>query len=99
MLIRYLVANMLKSQAQEAVRSKVEQAVTDQARNIAEMKQGREMPACELAMVFANSLEASGVVDQMEGVISMQCACVLMTKQNKVFLRLPVIRMVSITKG
>ena len=44
MLIRYLVANMLKSQAQEAVR-KVEQAVTDQARNIAEMKQGREMPA------------------------------------------------------
>ena len=44
MLIRYLVANMLKSQAQEAVRSKVEQAVTDQARNIAEMKQGREMP-------------------------------------------------------
>ena len=46
MLIRYLVANMLKSQAQEAVRSKVEQAVTDQARNIAEMKQGREMPAC-----------------------------------------------------
>lgn len=74
MLIRYLVANMLKSQAQEAVRSKVEQAVTDQARNIAEMKQGREMPACELAMVFANSLEASGVVDQMEGVISTQCA-------------------------
>ncbi len=74
MLIRFLVANLIKSQAQEAVRNKVEEVVTDQARNLAEMQQGREMPVCDIALVFANHLEATGVVDQLEGLISTQCA-------------------------
>ncbi len=73
MLVRYLVANMLKSQAEEAVRSKVEEVVSDQVRHVEEMKQGREMPPCDVAIVFANHLEATGVLDQMDGVISTQC--------------------------
>ena len=73
MLFRFLVANMLKSQAQDAVRNKVEEVVTEQARNLEEMKQGREMPPCDVAIVFANHLEATGVVDQMEAVVSTQC--------------------------
>ena len=73
MLFRFLVANMLKTQAQDAVRNKVEEIVTDQVRNLEEMKQGREMPPCDVAIVFANHLEATGVVDQMEAVVSTQC--------------------------
>ena len=56
MLFRFLVANMLKSQAQDVVRNKVEEVVTEQARNLEEMKQGREMPPCDVAIVFANHL-------------------------------------------
>ncbi|MEC9096018.1 MAG: hypothetical protein VX776_05250, partial [Planctomycetota bacterium] len=74
MLIRLLVANLIKSQAQQAVRSKVEEVVTDQVRHLEEVQQGREMPPCDVALVFANHLEATGVLDQMEGVVSTQCA-------------------------
>ncbi len=74
MLVRFLLANMIKSQAQGAVRNKVEEVVSDQVRNLEEMKQGREMPPCDVALVFANHLEATGVLDQMENVVSTQCA-------------------------
>ena len=74
MLVRFLLANMIKSQAQGAVRNKVEEVVSDQVRNLEEMKQGREMPPCDVALVFANHLEATGVLDQMENIVSTQCA-------------------------
>ncbi|MBA63911.1 MAG: hypothetical protein CMJ76_16270 [Planctomycetaceae bacterium] len=74
MLIRFLVANMIKSQTQEVVRNKVEEVVTDQVRNLEEMQHGREMPPCDVAIVFANHLEATGVLDQMEDMVSTQCA-------------------------
>ena len=69
MLIRFLVANMIKSQTQEVVRNKVEEVVTDQVRNLEEMQHGREMPPCDVAIVFANHLEATGVLDQMEDMV------------------------------
>ena len=74
MLVRYLVSNYLRTSAGKMVRGKVEDMVTDQARSLQQAGQERELPECQIAIVFASHVEATGVLDQMSDVVSMQCA-------------------------
>ena len=74
MLVRYLVSNYLRSAAGQAVRDKMESAVSEQTQNLQEMTDDREIPNCEIAIVFASHIEATGVLDQLEKIVSVQCA-------------------------
>lgn len=74
MLVRYLVSNYLRSTAGQAVRDKVESAVSEQTQNLQQLTDDREIPNCEIAIVFASHIEATGVLDQLEKIVSVQCA-------------------------
>ncbi len=74
MLVRYLVSNYLRSAAGQAVRDKVETAVSEKAQDLQQLTDDREIPNCEIALVFASHVEATGVLDQLEKIVSVQCA-------------------------
>jgi adenosylhomocysteine nucleosidase len=69
MMLKMLIANWLQQQAQghiEAVRQSIEQAAD---------RTPREPPSpCELAILFASSVEAGGMVDRLQDRVTLHCA-------------------------
>lgn len=74
MFVRYLVSNYLRSAAGQVVRDKMESAVNEQTQNLQQLTDDREIPNCEIAIVFASHIEATGVLDQLKKTVSVQCA-------------------------
>jgi len=72
--VRYLVSNYLRSAAGQVVRDKMESAVNEQTQNLQQLTDDREIPNCEIAIVFASHIEATGVLDQLKKTVSVQCA-------------------------
>ena len=56
MFVRYLVSNYLRSAAGQVVRDKMESAVNEQTQNLQQLTDDREIPNCEIAIVFASHI-------------------------------------------
>jgi adenosylhomocysteine nucleosidase len=76
MVFRHLLRNWLRSAAQREIRQRVAEAAQGQLQTAAENVEGRQSgrPAepCQLGVVFALGIEAGGLEDLLEGMVTTQ---------------------------
>ena len=74
MVFRYLLRNWLRNAAGRQVREKVLEAAREQVQPGAEEPEGgqsgRQSPSCQVGVVFALGIEAGGLEDLLDGVVS-----------------------------
>lgn len=77
MMLRWLVANYIRQTARQKLSEAVTEAARRQTQADGDGSEAGQLPACDIAFIFATAMESDGLVNLLESRVTTRCASYL----------------------